>query len=170
MKLIKATTGEFNPVYSAMKRNFTQEEIRDYDFALAVMKEEQYSIYHITDGDTRVGFCAIWELSEFAFIEHFVIYESFRCKGYGTRVLELIKESFKTIVLEVEPPQDEMKARRIAFYKRCGFFKNGIEYTQPPYRPSDEAVKLILLSYPERLKDAEAVKKELYRSVYKISD
>ena len=170
MNLIKATLSEFDLIYSEMLNNFIPEELRDFESALGVMGEENYSIYHITDRDTRVGFIAIWNLSEFVFVEHFVIYEEYRSCGFGARAISILKDKFKKIVLEVEPPCDDAQKRRLAFYERCGFCKNGIEYVQPPYRRGEKGVKLILLSYPEALENPSAAKEQLYSIVYKIKN
>ena len=118
MNLKKASSFDFDLIYSEMQRNFIREEIRDRGAALALMSEKAYSIYHVLEGDARVGFLAIWELPDFAFIEHFVIYEDFRSKGYGAKALDIVSKKFRKIVLEVEPARDEIKKRRISF---CAF-------------------------------------------------
>ena len=170
MKLKKATESEFDGIYREMQKNFIPEEIRDYTEAREVIAEEGYSLYHITQDDTRVGFISVWELSEFAFVEHFVIYEGYRNKGLGERTLLLLKDKFKKILLEAEPPEDEIKTRRISFYKRCGFHENPNEYFQPPYRKGDAGTRLVLLSYPKILSDFEGAKKQIYKNIYKITE
>lgn len=169
MELIKATAEDFDLIYSEMEKNFVREEIRGREAAKAVMEDTKYSVYHVTDGGTLVGFITVWELSGFAFLEHFVTYEEFRNKGYGKEVLKIIEEKYKNAVLEVEPPEDDMKKRRIAFYKRQGFYENGYPYIQPPYRAEDAGVRLILMSYPAPLSDFDGHVKEIYRKVYKIN-
>ena len=166
MELIKAKAEDFEVIYSEMEKSFVREEIRDRARAREVMDEENYVIYHVTDDDTRVGFITIWELSGFAFAEHFVTYEEFRNKGYGKEALKMIEEKYKKVVLEVEPPEDGIKKRRIAFYKRQGFFENAQPYIQPPYRDEDEGVPLIIMSYPAKLSDFEAHVTEIYGRVY----
>ena len=166
MQLLKATPEDFDLIYSEMEKSFVREEIRDRAGAREVMDEENYVIYHVTDSGTRVGFITIWELSEFAFAEHFVTYEKFRNRGYGREALRMIEERYEKVVLEVEPPEDDIKKRRIAFYKRQGFFENAQPYIQPPYRDADEGVPLIIMSYPDKLSDFEAHVAEIYERVY----
>ena len=169
MELKLATKKDFFSIYSEMEKNFVREEIRDYGAALAVMENERYSIYQIINNGTRVGFISVWELPDFAFVEHFVIYDSYRNNGLGEKTLLLLKDKFDKILLEVEPPEDEIKTRRISFYKRCGFHENPNEYYQPPYRKGDTGTMLILLSYPKGLSDFEGAKKQIYTHVYKIN-
>ncbi|MBE6645197.1 MAG: GNAT family N-acetyltransferase [Ruminococcaceae bacterium] len=168
MKLRKATVSEFDGIYREMQKNFIPEEIRDYESAREVMKEDGYSLYHVLCDDIRVGFITVWELSEFAFVEHFVIYADFRNKGLGERTLALLKDKYDKILLEAEPPENEIKSRRISFYKRCAFHENIYEYFQPPYRKGDCGTRLVLLSYPNVLSDFESAKKQIYKDVYKI--
>ena len=169
MELIKAKAEDFSLIYSDMEKSFVREEIRDRDAARAGMTNEKYSVYHVTDGGTRVGFMTVWKLSGFLFLEHFVTYEAFRNKGYGTAALKLLKEKSELIILEAEPPIEDMQKRRSGYYKRNGFSENDFPYTQPPYRDGDEGVELVLMSYPKKLSDVDSFVEEIYREVYKIN-
>ena len=60
MNLKKASSFDFDLIYSEMQKSFIREEIRDRDTALALMSEKNYSMYHLLEGDARVGFLAIW--------------------------------------------------------------------------------------------------------------
>lgn len=167
MEIIKAKVEDFDLIYSEMEKNFVREEIRDRKAARAVMEDEKYVIYHVAKDGTRVGFMTVWELSGFAFLEHFVTYEKFRNKGYGHGALTLLKEKYKKIILEAEPPRSDIQKRRISFYERNGFTKNDFPYIQPPYREDDEGVPLVIMSYPSKLSDFDAHVTEIYGRVYK---
>ncbi|MBE6609319.1 MAG: GNAT family N-acetyltransferase [Ruminococcaceae bacterium] len=166
MKLEKATISDFDEIFCEMEKNFIYEEIRDRDAALEVMSKKEYSIFHILDGEQKVGFITVWELEEFAFAEHFVIYEKYRNCGYGSKGMRLLQERFERIILEVEHPEDELKARRIAFYKRLGFCQNDYPYIQPSYRKGGKGVPLILMSYPKKLDNCENTASVLYKKIY----
>ena len=166
MKLKKATISDFDEIFCEMEKNFIYEEIRDRDAALEVMSKKEYSIFHILDGEQKVGFITVWELEGFTFAEHFVIYEKYRNCGYGSKGMRLLQERFERIILEVEHPEDELKARRIAFYKRLGFCQNDYPYIQPSYRKGGEGVPLILMSYPKKLDNCENTVSVLYKKIY----
>ena len=168
MILEKATHSDFDRIYAEMEANFVPEERRDRDEAYALLNCPAYTVYHVTDGEKQVGFVTVWELEDFAFIEHFVTYPAFRNQGYGARALELLKQRFDTIVLEVEPPIAQMQARRIAFYRRCGFVLNNYPYRQPAYRAGGTGVELILMSYPNALEDCEQAVRLIYERVYAV--
>ena len=167
MELRKATPDELGKIFLEMEKNFPPEERRDTDEAKAVTQNEKYSIYLAFDDECQIGFITVWELSNFAFIEHFVTYEEYRSKGYGTLVLEELKRTHGMLVLEVEPPEDGLKQRRICFYQRAGFRQNPFPYIQPPYRASDSGTRLILMSCPSEISDERAIVSEIYKTVYK---
>ena len=168
MKLQIASRGDFDSVYDAIESSFIPEERRDREDARRLMNEGRYTLLHVVDKEERVGFLTVWELEGFAFVEHFVTYEKFRNKGYGSAALELLKARYENIVLEAEPPDEGIAARRIAFYERCGFCRNKQYYLQPPYRKDASGVELVLMSLPAVPEDFDSVANEIYLKVYGI--
>ncbi|MMZ64037.1 hypothetical protein D1872_263320 [compost metagenome] len=80
------------------------------------------------------------------------------------------REAEGPIILEVEPPEEEMARRRIGFYERLGFCLNAFDYVQPPLRQNAEELKLLIMSYPspltlQQFKDYRPI---LYREVYGV--
>ena len=169
MRLQTASTEDFDFVYDALEKSFISEECRDREDARRLMDEGRYTLLHVTDSEERVGFLTVWELDGFAFVEHFVTYEKYRNKGYGSAALELLKERYTNIVLEAEPPTEGIAARRVAFYERCGFCRNDQYYFQPPYREGGDGVELVLMSLPAVLEDFDRVVAEIYKKVYGIN-
>ncbi len=167
MELILSKKEEFLEIYEQMKENFCLDEIRDFELAESIYDEKEYSLYHLCVSGEKVGFVAIWAFDEFAFVEHFVVYANYRNKGFGAQAINLVKEKFGTVLLEVEPPQDETATRRVGFYKRQGFCENEYAYMQPSYRENGNEVKLILMSAPRALKNVERAVEILYKTVYK---
>ena len=168
MRLEKATLEDFDAIYDALEKSFIPEERREREDAERLMAEGEYTLFHILDGESRVGFVTVWELDGFAFVEHFVTYEKFRNMGYGSAALGVLKDRYANIVLEAEPPTEGIAARRVAFYERCGFCRNEQYYLQPPYRLGDSGVELVLMSLPAVLEDFDRVVAEIYEKVYGI--
>ena len=166
MILKKAISADFDLIYSEMERNFVPEELREYDFAREAMEHPAFTVYHIEENGDRVGFMTVWELEGFAYLEHFAVYDKYKNQGLGSRALGLLKDRCERIVLEAEPPEDELKARRIAFYERNGFYANDHFYLQPPYRRADEErVRLVLMSCPAPLEDCGAAADTIYNGI-----
>ena len=68
--------------------------------------------------------------------------------GKGSIYLqEITKKLGKPVVLEVEPPTDEMAIRRIGFYERNGFkLWKDITYIQPAYDKTKSSIELKLMT------------------------
>ena len=166
MKFIKAQLSDFDFIFSKIIENFIPDERRDYEEALLLFREGRYDIYRLTQEEENLGFITVWQLADFTFAEHFVIYEEYRNRGYGREALLKLQAMFPKIVLEAEEPVEMMQKRRLAFYKRCGFFQNERPYFQPSYRNGGKQVPMIIMSYPMPLEDFDAAVKSIYEGVY----
>ena len=119
----------------------------------------------MVDDGAAIGFMCVWNLSEFSFLEHFVIFQKFRGKGYGGIAFDILKNQCQLLVLECEPPEDPIKKRRVGFYERHGMIMNDNEYYQPSYRKDGEGCPLKLMS-SKKLVNFEDIVKEMYKEVY----
>lgn len=167
MELKEILFNDFDGIYAEMEKNFIASERRDYSEQKNLLNNPLFKTYHIIIKDKKVGFITVWLLKNCAFIEHFVIFEEERGKGLGEQALNMIKQIYSNVVLECEPETlSALANRRLNFYKRNGFYNNGIEYFQPPYRKNGLAVRLELMSYPTPLLEVEKVVEEIYQKVY----
>ena len=60
----------------------------------------------------------------------------------------MFKASGRAVVLEIEPPEDDLTKRRQNFYLRNGFGFNPYVHHHPPYRAGDERHLLNVMSFP----------------------
>lgn len=149
MKLIPITEERFDLVFSKMIAAFPYEERRDLLDQKECLKNKYFNYFEIFDDETEVGFIALWNFPEFIFIEHIAIDEEKRAGGYGSKAIELLKETCKKpMILESEAPETEQQIKRIRFYNRLGFKMNDYAYEQPSYHGGD-GVPLKILSFPE---------------------
>ena len=169
MQLIPATKEAFPLIFREMEKNFIRAERRDYEQALAVFDHKSYTAYLLVHKEETVGFLTAWQFPHFTFLEHFVIFEPYRCHGLGALAIEQAKSLLAPLVLEVEPPESVMATRRLGFYKRLGFCENPFPYLQPSYHESESAIPLLLLSYPHVLADFQATVTQIYETVYGIA-
>lgn len=147
IRLQETDTPEYLFVEKLLTEAFPEEERRDLpDFHTLTRCEGRFYNNVITDNDSPIGLVTYWDLERFLYIEHFAILPALRNGGYGHRVLELLKNRLRRpIVLEAEPPTEELARRRIAFYCRQGFILWQSPYLQPPYRNSDTPFPLCLM-------------------------
>ena len=165
---------EFNQVYSIMERSFPTDEYRSYYKQRELLEQPEYCIYvlHSRENTDILAFLAVWQLSDFTFIEHFASDPNVRGQGLGSGILQEAGRLFsRQICLEVEPPETEMAKRRIAFYERNGFFLNNHPYIQPPVCEGKQALPLMIMTSAGRIgtERFEEIRTELYRKVYRIS-
>lgn len=94
-----------------------------------------------------VGFISYWDFDTYIYVEHLAIHASLRGQGYGSLLLQdLYKRSGKMILLEIDPIVDEISAKRLRFYQKCGFFENEYKHVHPPYRTTYQGHPLIVLT------------------------
>ena len=150
----------YERAYGLYQASFPIEERRDEAEQNRALTKDAYHFDLIMDEDNLIGVMLYWEREEFVFLEHFTTFPDLRGQGYGAQALGLLKEKNKPILLEIEPPVDEMTQRRYEFYKRNGFVMNPYYHIQAKYHLGDEDLELKILSFPQVLP------KELYRSFY----
>lgn len=137
--------------WNLYKKSFPPEERRQLQVQRSAMATAKQYIFEviIDDNSAPIGLFLWWKFEDMRYIEHFAIAPEFRNQGYGKEIMaSFITESNSPVALEVEIPSDEIKTRRINFYKRLGFIINKAEYFQPPYKVNGQPVKMLLATYP----------------------
>src|SRR4030095_1386358 len=172
MKLIALSdrnSPAFAEIWSIYESSFPPDERGSLAQQEALLKEPAYHLIAAYENDSLMGFISSWEL-DFTFIEHVAVKEHLRDRGAGTKLLHAFLSERKKVILEVEPPENDLKKRRIAFYKRIGFRLNSFPYLQPPYGPGKSAVPMALMSYPKALDEKEfsLVRDKLHQEVYRL--
>ena len=121
-------------VYDDMLDQFPRDELKPYENFVKIFGSN-YILYEISD-DRDIGYIVLFEYLDFIFIDYIAIYKEFQSKGYGSLILDNLKESFKQkkgLLLEVE--KEDMNnpntKRRIAFYKKNGAELVNINYLYP---------------------------------------
>lgn len=131
--------------------SFPLHEQRLPDSQENILSLEAYHLELIQHGDAFLGAIFYWETEEFIYVEHFCMDPAIRGKGFGQRALALLAQQGKTVILEIDPPVDEISKRRKGFYQRCGFTENPYPHVHPAYRPEYQGHALVVLSAPSVL-------------------
>lgn len=61
------------------------------------------------------------------------------------------RNKVKTLILEIEPPKDDISKRRKGFYERCGFTENFFTHIHPPYHKINEGHELTIMTCPKQI-------------------
>lgn len=135
--------------------SFPFHEQRKPSLQAEIMNYEEYQFNLIYDEKDMVGILLCWEAERFIYVEHFCINPQMRNKKYGKRALELLNQRGKTVILEIDPPINEISISRKGFYERGGYKANNFEHIHPPYHEEFKGHQLIVMSYPEKLTEVE---------------
>ena len=150
----------FDIAFALYEEAFPVYERRDSFEQKRALNNSNYHFDVIKEDDEMLGIIFYWDLDDLIFLEHFATKPHLRGNGIGARAIELLKAKGKTILLEIEPPEDEITIRRFNFYKRNGFVLNNHHHIQAKYHLGDEDCELKILSYPEEISE------ERYRKFY----
>lgn len=155
---LKRMTHVEDPMYhTAMQLyqiSFPVHEQRESLSQEKILGDDAYHFCLIYDEDVFVGLILYWEHERFMYIEHFCILPEMRNKQYGQKVLSLLMEQQKTLLLEIDPPVEPIAIRRKGFYERCGFAANPFAHIHPPYHKGNAGHHLVIMTCPQTI-DAE---------------
>ena len=163
--LKKMEIKEFDQVYTLMEESFPKDEYRDY--------QKQKELFQNPEFREIKAFFAAWEFETFIYVEHFAVNPILRNGGVGSRMLKaLTEDAEKMIILEVEPPTEEIAVRRVRFYERNGFFFNDYPYIQPSMGEGRKETPLFLMSTERKIDEEEyrMIRNTLYTKVYGKKD
>lgn len=160
---------DFEEIFAILEEGFPPSERRTKADQRKLMDLKEYTIIGLKEAGNLIGLVAEWEGPEYRFVEHFVVNEAFRGNGVGSRLLNEYNDlSDKPVVLEVEPPENDIQKKRIKFYRRNGYHLTEYSYVQPTINADIKGVPLVLMTYPDQLTDDRflSVKDWLFSTVY----
>ena len=161
MKLIDIKpnlTPLWSEVWSIYCSSFPEYERRGEKSHMDASCNEHFITKIAVDHDNNLlAILFYWKIENNIYIEHLAVNPESRGNNIGTRVMQtLIEQSVDcNIILEIEPPVDEMTIKRLTFYQRLKFQENPYEYTHPSYAKEPFIHRLDLLSYPNKLSQEE---------------
>lgn len=158
----------FDKAYELLNKSFSKGELRTYDNLLSLYEEGSIQIY--TLNNTLDAICVTWKVFDYEFIEYLCVHPSCQGMGLGSHVLSFFKD--KKILLEVSEIEDEISRKRVAFYKRNGYYYYRLGYTQPALHEVVNTHQLHLMSYPKEIdiKEYENIRKEIFSHVYGVKE
>lgn len=106
--------------FQRLNSYFPVEEMKAEEQLKALLTDKP-NHYHKDESDLHIMMYA--EYAEFVFVDFLWVSEKARGKGIGKKLIEQLKNKQKTIILEVEPVDEnnEDTEKRLRFYFREGF-------------------------------------------------
>lgn len=163
---------DFEQIYRIIDESFPDKEKRTYSDQLALLEDKHCNVFVERNKENEIiTFLLVWIFNDFCFGEYLATDKRYRNLGLGGKLLNsCIKELPTPIIIEVEPPEDDIKKRRIDFYTRLGFHLNSYKHKQPALQKHTEPCELLIMSYPYPIAKKEFLRfrNEIFNTVYKI--
>ena len=154
-RLTSTNDPAFAPAMRLYESSFPLHEQRLPESQRMIMSHPEYHFDVIFDGGTFVGDMLYWRTDLFAYVEHFCIEPNLRGLHYGQSALKALCMQRGSVILEIDPPVDEISIRRKGFYERCGFKENPYAHVHPAYREGFSGHELKIMSWPRAITPAE---------------
>lgn len=149
-------------VWGIYEDSFPHFEKRLFTDQQRAMADERFHPTGVMEDGQIVGMVFYWLFDQFAYIEHLAIAKNRRGQNYGTRILEQFCQQHPRVLLEIDPPIDEVSIKREHFYHRLGFHSTPFAYTHPSYRTENLPHTLSIMSYPDEINE------ENFQNFYKL--
>lgn len=145
----------FSKMISIYNYSFPEFEKRTLVNQIEVLNDESYKCIVVCENNILVGIILYWDFENYKYVEHLAIDKDLRGKSYGSKILKEFCNDNKTIILEIDPPIDEVSVKRLKFYNKLGFVMQEFNHIHPPYRLGYEGHKLKVLSFNRELSKSE---------------
>ncbi len=140
---------DFEPLFQLYQNSFPIHEQRTREKQERILSHPAYSCWALEEGGAFTGLMGLWEGKDFLYVEHFAVRPGLRGQRLGSGALEQLAGRGRPLVLEIDPPEDEISRRRQSFYERCGFHPNPWTHVHPPYRAGYRGHPLVVMTRPE---------------------
>lgn len=127
-----------------------------------------FSVIYIHD--TWIGLIYITEYKNIVFIQTLAISESYRSGGYGSKIMDLMKDTHvgKRIILNIEELNKQaenyqQRLKRKAFYEKNGFSSSGYTVKEPR-----EQLEMLIFGGRINKEEIEAIYKKLLGGIISL--
>ena len=155
MKLVRIKNSgheKFPEATALYAASFPLHERREDESQRAVLDDEEYHFNLLFEGETFLGLLLCWETERFIYVEHFCILPEMRGKDYGGRALALLSKMGRSVILEIDPPEDDISIRVCTDHIKSAMFMIA-DGVIPSYRRGFDGHRLVVMSSPAPLSD-----------------
>lgn len=147
--------------------SFAEEQTTSIDNLFASDKGDLdiLGIYHM---NTLVGFFSVRRYKTIAYLGYFAIAPEHRCKGYGSRAINLLKDYYedKQIVIEIESLHEECANMENRIRRRNFYLNNGMLSTEWYLYYDDVELEILCSDKDFRKDEFEEITEQLHLLYY----
>ncbi len=154
MEFLKITPDDIkrhDKVWKLYEESFPVAERRKLADHVRACEDNRFFPMSAWEGSELIGILFYWEWDSYRYLEYLAVNPDLRSKGYGSELLQYLRECDCTIILEIDPLINELSVRRLQFYERAGFALTPYRFVHLPYRLEAESQELLILSYPKMI-------------------
>ena len=138
------------------RRSFPYKEQRSEEDHIRALADPAFRAEGIWRGDEFIGILFHWGADGYRYVEHLAVSPALRGQNMGSAALSAFCRKVGRVILEIDPPADDISIRRLHFYERLGFVANPYRYIHPSFRKPFTPHRLVLMSYPGAITYEEA--------------
>lgn len=141
----------WHKVWELYEESFPLAERRKEEDHIRASEDENFHPISAWENGELVGIVFFWEWENYRYLEYLAVTPHLRSRGYGAQLLNYLREYGHTIILEIDPLNNEQSVRRLQFYERAGFTLTPYRFVHLPYRKEAQPQELLILSYPKMI-------------------
>jgi len=136
----------FEASFTLYEASFPPNERRTREDHLRALQDEDFFPLGAVEDGKMLADVFLWETEDFCYLEHFAVQPDLRGHGTGSTILRQLLTQDKPLILEIEPPDDEITCRRKHFYERNGLCAQPYGHVQLPFQGGGPIVPLVIMS------------------------
>ena len=146
LERIDAAHPLFDASLALYETSFPPNERRTREDHLRALQDADFFPLGAVEDGKLLADVFLWETEDFCYLEHFAVQPDLRGRGTGSTLLRQLLQREKPLILEIEPPEDELTCRRKRFYERNGLRAQPYRHVQLPFQGGDPIVPLVIMA------------------------
>lgn len=151
LKIYPDNTDKWEKVWNLYESSFPIAERRRLEDHKRAFSNSLFHPLSVWEEEELLAIIFYWEWDNYRYIEYLAVSENMRGKGIGFQIINHMKDSNHTLILEIDPLVNELSVRRLQFYERAGFTLTPYRFLHLPYRLNGTTQELLILSYPDMI-------------------
>lgn len=154
-RITEAADPHFESAFAVYQTSFPSHERRNVEKQRALLSCPLYHFDVVLEEGVFAGLLLHWDFANYTYVEHYAILSTLRGQSLGSACLQSFCKKYPLVILEIDPPGDEISVRRQGFYARLGFQSNVFAHAHPAYHRQNLPHELVVMSYPRTLSGEE---------------